>query len=146
MRPNQDHVQFTEENRPKGRAPGDLMFKDVLFVYPVTMVQPALGGTTESWALTPIPISGSVQVQALNSQSTDPDTAPNRYAHVYTRTRHGLKWHDKVIFRRISMIVERVDDKFDNMSGEFQYAEATVRLLSEAESIKGAQASHRRGI
>lgn len=133
------YVQNTETLPPKERF-GDLMFKEVVFVYAMTLGKDALGGQTESYTTVPVPISASVQVSATNGQQTDPAKAPNREAHIYTRQRNGIRWHDRLIWNGITMVAEYVEEKKSNSTGEFQYLRCRAVFVTERDSIAGQPA------
>lgn len=130
----------TPLNCPKGRFDSDLMYKEVVFVYPVVVVKGVLGGQTNTWASVPVPLNASVQVRALEGQPSDPTASPNRIAHIYTRKRNGLSWHDQVRWRDIIMRVEYVEERLENDTGLFQYLFARVLLLTEKDFVDGSPA------
>lgn len=130
----------TPSNRPKWRFDSDLMYKEVVFVYPATVVREALGGQTCAWANVPVPLNASVQVEALDGQAVDPATAPNRIAHLYTRKRNSLAWHDKIRWRDLIMRVEYVEERMENDDGMFQYLYARALLLTEKDFVDGTPA------
>jgi hypothetical protein len=118
------------------RYTGDLDFRDVVFVYPVTMVKdPVSNEDYEEWAETPIPVECSVQEHALDSENTEPGDIPNRFARIFTRFKGFIKWHDKVVFRETSMVVVQVIDRFDNYDGTVHHVEIRARYLEEQFSI-----------
>lgn len=131
----------TPANRVKERFHGDLMFKETVFVYPVTITKGGMGGQTKSWATVPIPVRASVQVEALNGQQTAPDEAPNRIAHIFIRQKNGFKWHDKVRWRNITMQIEYVEERIENESGQFQFLYGRALFLTEKDSINGTPAT-----
>lgn len=131
-------VQNPPVNTAKERFAGDLMFKEVVFVYAYTLARDALNSSTPTWATVPVPINASVQVGSYNSQQVDPSGPPNRIARLFTRTRYGFKWNDKVCWRGIWMKIESVEEKLSNSDGVFQYLEARAEFLKEDNSISGA--------
>lgn len=130
----------TPINRPKERFDSDLMYKEVVFVYPVTITKGALGGQTCSWAAVPVPLNASVQVNALNGQAVEPQNPPNRIAHLYTRKRNGILWHDKLRWCDIIMRAEYVEERLENDTGLFQYLYVRALLLSEKDFVDGTPA------
>jgi hypothetical protein len=132
----------TPINRSKERFDSDLMYKEVVFVYPVTLTKGTMGGQLCSWAAVPIPLNASVQVGALNGQAVEPNNPPNRIAHLFTRKRHGLLWHDKIRWRDIIMRVEYVEEKLENDDGLFQYLYARALLLTEKDFVDGTPATN----
>lgn len=132
----------TPGNSVKERFHGDLMYKEVVFVYAATLTKGALGGQVHTWAATPVPLSASVQVRAQHGQQNDPADEPDRIAHIYTRKRNGIAWHDKVIWNGITMKVEYVEEKLENGSGEFVYLYARALILSEKDFVEGPSAKN----
>jgi hypothetical protein len=130
----------TPSQRPKERFQGDLMYKEVVFVYPVTIVKGDMGGQLHRYVTVPTPLNASVQVGALNGQPVDPAIQPNRIAHIFTRKRNGIRWHDKVVWKNINMRIEYVEEKLNNADGGFQYLYARALLLSEINPADGITA------
>lgn len=145
MRPSQRHVLPSETNSAKERFHGDLMFKAVVFVYATTVTKDALGSGTDVWDTKPLPINASVQFQGTNSQQTDPKGRPARYAHIFTRVQNAVKWHDKLVVKGISLLTEKVENKYANGDGSFQYVEIRASLIDEKDSIQGADATFKKG-
>ena len=130
----------TPINRPKERFDSDLMYKEVVFVYPVTITKGAMGSQVCSWASTPIPCNASVQTSALNGQAFEPSNPPNRIAHIYTRKRNSIMWHDKLRWLDIIMRAEYVEERIENDTGLFQYLYVRALLLSEKDFVSGTPA------
>ena len=130
----------TPINRPKERFDSDLMYKEVVFVYPVTLSKGSMGGQVCSWAAVPVPLNASVQVSGLNGQQFEPVNPPNRIAHLYTRKRNGFSWHDQVRWRDIIMRVEYVEERLENDTGLFQFLYARALLLTEKDFVDGTPA------
>lgn len=122
-------------NRPKERTPDDLMAKEVVFVYPCTFVKDRAGCPYEVYPDKPVPVQASVQVHGNEGQQVVPNQKPQRFALVFTRTRNSIKWHDKITFRGITMLVVKVEEKFDNDEGQFSHLVIRALLLSEKESV-----------
>lgn len=130
----------TPRNSPKERFDSDLMYKEVVFVYPVTLTKQAMGGQTCVWAPIPIPTNASVQVSALNGQQFEPANPPNRIAHLFTRKRNAVAWHDKLRWKDLIMRAEYVEEKLENDTGLFQFLYIRALLLSEKDFVDGTPA------
>ena len=125
---------------PKERFRGDLMYKDVVFVYSCTITRDEQNGELHSWAVVPLPTNASVQESSLNGQATQSGTEPNRLLHLYTRKRNSFRWHDRVKFKDLAYQIESVEEKIENETGQFSYLYARALFISEKDFVDGTPA------
>jgi hypothetical protein len=116
----------------------DLDYRDTVFVYKVTMTPNSLGENVEVWAEKPVAIRASFQEHALDSQHIEPTIAGSRSANLFTRERNAVAWHDKVICRGITMMINEVIERFDNFDGSFHHTELNAEFLDEPGSVNRA--------
>ncbi|MBD3262429.1 MAG: hypothetical protein GF334_12325 [Candidatus Altiarchaeales archaeon] len=109
----------------------DIMYRDTVFVYPVSMKRLEMGENTEHWATTPYAARCSFQEHALDSQHTDPNKKGSRYVRLFTRHRDSFRWHDKVVWRQKVYLVEKILDHFDNISGQYHHSEIRLIFLED---------------
>jgi hypothetical protein len=133
--------------KPRERFTSDVLYKDVVFVYPVLLDKDSFGSTKEVWADVPMSISASVHEtgfssdNGMSSELGDPAgdvRTTGRSFHLRTRSRDYLKWRDKVVFRGITTRVITVRERFDNVTNEFDHTEARLLFIEEAGSINKA--------
>lgn len=118
----------------KDSAPNDLMYRDVAYVYRVSMIEGEMGDKKERWDVKPLPIRCSFQEHALDSQHTDPNHKGSRYVRLFTRFRDFFFWHDKVVCRGVEYLTEKILDHFDNITGQYHHTEVRLIFLEEKES------------
>lgn len=125
----------SENTTSKNTAATDLQYRDLAFVYPVTMKKGDMGEAYEIWDDTPVPVRCSFQEMSLDTQHTDPNISGSRYARIFTREPNAFRWHDKVIVRGISMMCVKVVERFDNYTGEFNHLEVRATFLEAAQEL-----------
>ena len=115
----------------KPSVPNDIMYRDVAYVYRVSMIRGEMGDKYERWSTRPIPTRCSFQEHALDSQHTDPNHKGSRFVRLYTRFRDFYFWHDRVICRNVAYLVEKVLDHFDNLTGDYHHTEVRLIFLDD---------------
>lgn len=113
----------------------DMDFRDTAFVYPVTMSKNRMNEDVECWAEKPLACRCSVQIESIDSQKHEPDKISNRFARLFTRYRGFVKWHDRVVVRGISLLIIQIEERFDNVTGQFHHTEIRGRFMDEAGSV-----------
>ena len=129
-------VPYPSENTTsKNTAATDLQYRDLAYIYPVSMKMGDMGENFEVWEDIPIPVRCSFQDMALDTQHTDPNISGSRYARIFTREPNSMRWHDKVVVRGVSMLCVKVIERFDNYTGVFNHLEARALFLSAEEEL-----------
>jgi hypothetical protein len=135
----QKHRLANPRISPKERFTNDLQYKEVAFVFSVTINRDAVGSNIhKTYATVPQAINCAYQEDALSSQNNDPGTYGNRIIHIFTRFRHYVKWKDLIVVRNMQVEVVSVLDRFHNADGSYHHTEIRAVLKKDEDNIQRA--------